>query len=94
MISAVSRATSDEEFSIFCKFHSFRGAYITDRVMVKPNEPYTEEEQKRINAVNRHYMGERPSKICESGLEGMTIPIKAVKRSGFGMNQRATEECS
>ncbi|RLG31396.1 hypothetical protein DRO03_01210 [Methanosarcinales archaeon] len=23
---------------------------------------------------------------CESGLEDITIPIKAVKRSGFGMN--------
>jgi transposase InsO family protein len=34
--------------------------------MAKPNEPYTEEEQKRIDAVNRYQMGERPSKICES----------------------------
>nr|QNO45778.1 hypothetical protein HJDPDKJO_00002 [Methanosarcinales archaeon ANME-2c ERB4] len=34
--------------------------------MVKSNEPYTEEEQKRINAVNRYQMGERPSIICES----------------------------
>ncbi|MEA3280948.1 MAG: helix-turn-helix domain-containing protein [Euryarchaeota archaeon] len=33
---------------------------------MKSNEPYTEEEQKRINAVNRYQMGERPSKICES----------------------------
>nr|QNO47896.1 hypothetical protein LLFONJKP_00017 [Methanosarcinales archaeon ANME-2c ERB4] len=34
--------------------------------MAKPDEPYTEEEQKRIDAVNRYQRGERPSKICES----------------------------
>ena len=34
--------------------------------MAKQNEPYTEEEQKRIDAVNRYQRGERPSRICES----------------------------
>ena len=29
---------------------------------------------------------------CESGLEDMTIPIKAVKRSGFGMNAEGIED--
>ena len=34
--------------------------------MAKPNETYTEEEQERIDAVNRYQRGERPSKICKS----------------------------
>jgi hypothetical protein len=34
--------------------------------MAKPNEPCTDEERKRIDAVNRYQMGERPSKICEN----------------------------
>ena len=34
--------------------------------MAKPNEAYTEEEQERIDAVNRRQRGERPSKICKS----------------------------
>ena len=34
--------------------------------MAKSNETHTEEEQERIDAVNRHQRGERPSKICKS----------------------------
>jgi transposase InsO family protein len=34
--------------------------------MAKSNETYTEEEQERIDAVNRHQRGERPSKVCKS----------------------------
>ena len=34
--------------------------------MVKFNEAYTQEEQERIDAVNRYHIGERPSKICKS----------------------------
>jgi hypothetical protein len=61
--------------------------------MAKPNETYTEEEQERIDAVNRRQKGERPSKICKSlgrsrskvrknGLEDTTVSIKAVTGSG------------
>ncbi len=34
--------------------------------MTKSTEAYTEEEQERIDAVNRHQRGEQPSKICKS----------------------------
>ena len=34
--------------------------------MAKSDETYTEEEQERIDAVNRYQRGERPSKICKS----------------------------
>ena len=34
--------------------------------MAKSKETYTEEEQERIDAVNRYQRGERPSKICKS----------------------------
>ena len=34
--------------------------------MAKSNETHTEEEQERIDAVNRYQRGERPSKICKS----------------------------
>ena len=34
--------------------------------MAESNETYTEKEQERIDAVNRHQRGERPSKICKS----------------------------
>ena len=34
--------------------------------MAESNETHTEEEQERINAVNRYQIGERPSKICKS----------------------------
>jgi len=34
--------------------------------MAKPNKTYTAEEQERIDAVDRHLKGERPSKICKS----------------------------
>jgi len=34
--------------------------------MAKSNEIHTEEEQERIDAVDRHQRGERPSKICKS----------------------------
>ena len=34
--------------------------------MAKSNEPYTDGEQERIDAVNRYQRGERPSKICKS----------------------------
>jgi transposase InsO family protein len=34
--------------------------------MAKPDESHTEEEQERIDAVNRYQRGERPSKICKS----------------------------
>ncbi len=61
--------------------------------MAKSNETHTEEEQERIDAVNRYQRGERPSKICKSlgrsrskvrknGLEDTTTSIKAVIKSG------------
>ncbi|CAD7766691.1 MAG: hypothetical protein DNFNHJIP_00089 [Candidatus Argoarchaeum ethanivorans] len=34
--------------------------------MAESNEVHTEEEQERIDAVNRYQRGERPSKICKS----------------------------
>ena len=73
--------------------------------MAKPNETYTEEEQKR-NRLRSIDIREAnaPQKFvkaladqgygCKNGLEDTTIPIKTAKRSGLGMNQRATEECS
>jgi len=33
--------------------------------MVKQTETYTEKEQERIDAINRHQRGERPLKICK-----------------------------
>ena len=34
--------------------------------MAKSNESYTQEEQERIDAVNRYHRGERPTQICKS----------------------------
>jgi hypothetical protein len=72
--------------------------------MAKPNESHTEEEQERIDAVNRYQRVNAPPKFakalvdrgygCESGSGDTIISIKAVRGSGSGMNQRATEECS
>ena len=73
--------------------------------MAKSNEPYTEEEQEpnRMRSIDIRGVNAPPKSAkvladrgygCESGSEDTTISIKAVRGSGLGMNQRATEECS
>jgi len=65
--------------------------------MAKPNESYTEEEQKRnrLLSIDISEVNASPkfAKVladqgcgCESGLGDTTIPRKAVTRSGLGMN--------